>query len=91
MGKMKQSMRAIGVLAVMIGLGVAILIWRTGYSIHEMDWDSDEQTSFAEMWRAIDVGRRSVQKEGVDCQEFFSLKDGLPIRVDCSNGVGKKE
>lgn len=83
MGTMKQSLVAIGVLAILLGLGIAILVWRTGYSVSEMDWDSDGETSLGEMWRSIDVGRRPTKKDGMECQEFYSLKDGLPIRIVC--------
>lgn len=69
----------------MLNLGIAILVWRTGYSISEMDWDSDGETSLGEMWRSIDVGRRSTAKNGMECQEFYSLKSGLPVRIDCPN------
>ncbi|EGK70166.1 hypothetical protein METUNv1_03553 [Methyloversatilis universalis FAM5] len=90
MGKIKRSLAAIAVLAVLILVGVATLVWQTGYSISEMDWDSDGETSLAELWRAIDVGRRSAKRDGVYCQEFFNLKDGLPIRVDCPESTAKK-
>lgn len=83
MGEIRRSLGAIAVLGILTVVGVTVLVWKTGYSISEMDWDSDGETSLAEMWRAIDVGRRPTKHDGEDCHEFFNLKDGLPIRVDC--------
>ena len=89
MGKIKRWLAAIAILAVLIVAGVATLVWKTGYSISDMDWNSDGETSVAEMWSAIDVGHRPVERDGIICQEFFNLKDGLPIRVDCPESVAK--
>ncbi len=89
MGKIKLSLAAISMLAVLIMAGVVTLVWNTGYSISDMDWNSDGETSVAEMWRAIDVSNRPVERNGIVCQEFFSLKDGLPIRVDCPDSAAK--
>jgi hypothetical protein len=82
-GKVKQSFTAIGILAASLAVGVSILVWRTGYSITEMDWNSDGRTTVGEIWRAVDVGHRITINDGMTCQEYFSLKDGLPIRVVC--------
>lgn len=83
MGTIKRSLTLIAMLAAFILVGAATLVWKTGYSIPEMDWNSDGETSLSEMWIAIDVGRRPTKQDGMDCQEYFNLKDGLPIRVYC--------
>lgn len=83
MGKMRKPLSALVLLALVIVLAVAALIRQTGYSVSEMDWNSDGETSVAEMWRAIDVGRRPTVQDGVECQEYFRFKDGLPVRIDC--------
>lgn len=62
---------------------IAFLIWNKGYLLSEMDWDADGKTSLSEMLDALNIGRRPIMKDGVQCQEFFRLKDGLPVRVDC--------
>lgn len=83
MGKMKQSLLAVVALGVLIAAGVVTLIWTTGYSIKEMDWNADGRITLAEMFLSIDVSHRPVKREGVECREFYNLKDGLPVRVDC--------
>jgi hypothetical protein len=83
MGKMKQSLIVLVALGVLIAGGMVTLILNAGYSIDEMDWDSDGRTTLTEMFRSIDVRRREVKRDGVECQEFYNLKDGLPVRVDC--------
>lgn len=54
-----------------------------GYSWGEMDWNQDGMTSFPEFFEASDVGKRSVKINSEDCIEFFSFKDGLPIKTIC--------
>ncbi len=83
MGKIGQLLVAVGLVLVMLGAGAAILVLRTGYSIQEMDWNSDGETTVSEMLRAIDIGRRTIKKNGLVCQEYFNFKDGLPVRVVC--------
>ncbi|THF61970.1 hypothetical protein [Pseudothauera rhizosphaerae] len=83
MGKIGRFLIVVGLVLVMLGAGAGILVLRTGYSIQEMDWNSDGETTVSEMLRAIDIGRRSIRKDGLECQEYFSFKDGLPVRVVC--------
>lgn len=54
-----------------------------GYSWKEMDWNADGTTTIAEFLEATDVGREKVVVDGRTCSKFYSLKDGLPIRLDC--------
>jgi hypothetical protein len=49
----------------------------------EMDWDGDGRVTLPEIVEGADVGRRSVLVQGRACTEFFTFKDGLPIRTDC--------
>jgi hypothetical protein len=58
-------------------------VWWFGYSWHEMDWNDDGATTLAEVFRGIDMGKRTAYREGVRCVEYFDYKDGLPVRVDC--------
>ncbi|MCL2656180.1 MAG: hypothetical protein FWD62_01960 [Betaproteobacteria bacterium] len=83
MGKVKRLIAVASILAIVVVTGLAILILRTGYTIQEMDWDSNGKTTISEMLRAIDIGRRPIMKEGQECQEYFHFKDGLPVRVVC--------
>ena len=71
-----------GVIVVSV-LVASVLIWKTGYSIPQMDWDLDGNTSLSEMFDAIDIGHRSINNDEMICQEYFRLKDGIRVRLDC--------
>lgn len=53
------------------------------YSWKEMDWNSDGTTTFSEFLEASDIGRRDITVSDKACVEFFTYKDGLPVRIDC--------
>ena len=57
--------------------------WSKGFYWKEMDWNQDGQTSLSEFIASSDVGLRDVQKDGKTCREFFSFKDGMPVKVIC--------
>lgn len=82
MGKITRIGLVLGVVVILASF-LAVLAFRTGYSVQEMDWNSDGTTSIGELLRAIDVGRRSIVKDGNECQEYYNLKDGVPVRIVC--------
>lgn len=53
------------------------------YSFNEMDLDRDGIVSFGEAAYISDSDTRSIMVDGKACIEFFALKDGLPIKVEC--------
>lgn len=54
-----------------------------GYSWNDMDWNRDGSTSLSEFLSAGDVGVRQAKRDDRDCKEYFSYKDGLPIKTVC--------
>ncbi|WP_374374744.1 hypothetical protein [Dongia sp.] len=69
-------------------LGGTLVYWggkfvlQSGYTLHEMDWNDDGETTFGEMLHAVDVGMSPVTgKPG--CRYFFEYKDGRPIKTVC--------
>ena len=54
------------------------------FSWSEMDWDEKGYTSMEDLWRASDIGKRELLYEGKLCVEYYSYKDGLPIKLKCS-------
>ncbi|MGJ7903167.1 hypothetical protein [Lysobacter sp. 1R34A] len=40
-------------------------------------------TSLSEFLSAADVGVRQAKRDDRDCKEYFSYKDGLPIKTVC--------
>ncbi|MGZ8227578.1 MAG: hypothetical protein ACXWT3_13225 [Methylococcaceae bacterium] len=55
--------------------------WKQGYSWAEMDWNQDGSTSIVEFFMASDIGKRTVTKDSQLFIEYFSYKDGLPIKT----------
>lgn len=56
---------------------------RQGYGWSEMDWNLDGVTSASELIAAGDVGMRRIEHGDFRCKEYFSLKDGLPLKTIC--------
>lgn len=50
-----------------------------------MDWDEDGLTSISEFFHSSDVGKREIEVDGKVCMEYFSYKDGLPIKQVCES------
>jgi hypothetical protein len=55
-----------------------------GYTWKEMDWSQKGSTSLADVLKASEIGRRKVTKEAKMCLEYYSYKDGLSVKIDCS-------
>jgi hypothetical protein len=69
------------VLGYLMLLSVASL--RQGYAWTDMDWDQKGHTSFKDFLAASDIGRQDVDMGGKHCTQYFSYKDGLPIKTVC--------
>lgn len=54
-----------------------------GYTWAEMDWNDDGRTSPGEFLTASEFGKRPAMMSDPRCTEYFSHKDGLPVRIDC--------
>ncbi len=46
-----------------------------------MDWNQDGKTSISEIVDSSDIGVRQTTINEIRCIEYFSYKDGLPIKV----------
>ena|SRR5690349_20286864 len=53
------------------------------YGFSEMDWNGDGSVSPGEIFASMDIG---ASGHPGSCREFFSLKDGVPIRIICPDG-----
>jgi hypothetical protein len=88
MGKVKRIVLV--VTAVLIALIGAYFVARIaaslmqGYSWQEMDWRQRGSTSIEDFFAASEIGKREIHQEGKRCVEYFSYKDGLPVKVVCS-------
>ena len=56
---------------------------RQGYSWSEMDWDQKGSTSLSDFLAASDIGNRERTSDGKNCVEYYSYKDGLPVKTVC--------
>ena len=61
---------------IFIGLGLS-----KDYKWSDMDWDNSGMVSVFEVMDAVDIGLRKSAK---GCREYYSLKDGLPVKDVCS-------
>jgi hypothetical protein len=73
----------VGLPALVIGVDLVVAFAESPVTWADMDWNSDGRTSLAELARSLDVGVRPTSPDVRACREFFSLKDGLPMRVQC--------
>lgn len=64
--------------------------WHQGYAWKEMDWNQDGETSIFEFLRSSDIGKRTIQKNGQTCIEYFSFKDGLPVKAICLEEISRR-
>lgn len=60
-----------------------VTAWDKGYPWGDMDWNRDGGTSLFEFVSAGDVGVREVERGDRICREYFSYKDGLPMKTVC--------
>jgi hypothetical protein len=79
---------AIAIASLLIGGVLLASTLTAGYGWSERDWNRDGHTSFGEFFRAGDIGTRSVTQNSVVCVEYFSLKDGSSVRIDCPTPSG---
>lgn len=56
---------------------------QNGHSLSKMDWNGDGNITIFEIMEGSDIGVRQTVMEGKNCIEFFSYKDGMPIKTDC--------
>jgi hypothetical protein len=78
-------------IAIAAALVVGVLLvpaLTAGYGWDERDWDRDGHTSFGEFFEASDVSTRPVTQNGATCVDYFRLKDGLSVRIDCPKSSG---
>lgn len=88
MGKIRKKVFGI-VLAISALFVVSYLVlrgvasWKQGYSWEEMDWQQRGETSLADFFAASDIGKREILVGGQVCTEYYSYKDGLPVKTVC--------
>ena len=79
------------VVAVIFALVVAYFAFRAisslkqGYSWQEMDWHQRGKTSLSDFFAASDIGKREIVQGDKKCFEYYSYKDGLPVKTVCPN------
>ncbi|MBW8808301.1 MAG: hypothetical protein JF591_05595 [Lysobacter sp.] len=85
MGLKGLRLSALIVSMVLVGYGVIRISsgLRHGYAWSQMDWNLDGVTSAFELIAASDIGMRWTEYDDSHCKEYFSLKDGLPLKTIC--------
>jgi hypothetical protein len=61
-----------------------ITIYKKGYSLQEMDWSDKGYTTFNDMLKSIDIGKREVKINNKKCIDYYEYKDGLSIKTVCN-------
>jgi hypothetical protein len=79
--------RLVAALYLVTALAVFLILYEWRYNVKEMDWDCDRRTTFSEILEAPDVGMKVGRFKGGICKEYFSLKDGFPIKLACAENV----
>lgn len=61
------------------------MVYTSPLRYSEMDFNHAGRVGLFEADYASSYGKRAVQLDGKKCLEFFSLKDGLTLKIDCSD------
>lgn len=87
MGKMIKLLSVLAAAVLFLAvfyLGVRVFASiRQGYSWEEMDWNQDGHTTLREFLASSDIGKRLANRDGRKCTEYYSFKDGLPVKTVC--------
>jgi len=87
MSSLKKAMHLLGTAFATLLIAYAALagyaVLHHGYSWTEMDWNQDGTTSIKEIHEASDIGKREINRDGRHCAEYFSFKDGMPVKTLC--------
>jgi len=84
-GALKKICLAFALLVIVYFLCVTFSALNNHYSWKSMDWNEDGTTSIFEFFHSSDVGKREIKIDNKVCTEYFSYKDGLPIKQVCEN------
>lgn len=55
---------------------------RYDYGIPDMDWNADGWITLGEIFDSLDI---ATTGPSTVCREYYSMKDGMPIRRQCPN------
>ena len=73
----------VGVPGLIVAATFVGAILRSPLTWSDMDWNADGRSSLLEAVESTDVGVRPRWQDGRACEEFFSMKDGLSLRIRC--------
>ena len=81
---LRLSVLTVAIALLCHGLARIAIGLNQGYVWADMDWNRDGAVSPFELISAGDIGLRRVEHAGSPCKDYFSLKDGLPLRTICT-------
>ncbi|EAQ26599.1 hypothetical protein [Roseovarius sp. 217] len=89
MGKMTKLVLFFALaFTILIGAYASLRInaaFNNGYAWSDMDWDEDGRTTVLEAIAGSDVGNRKKIIDGLNCKEYFALKDAQPLKTVCED------
>jgi len=85
--KMHRSIRTAVIAAALIILGYwaifAWMVYRSPLPYEAIDLDHDGSVSFGEADYVSSFGMRTIYRQGEECVEYFSEKDGHALKLVC--------
>jgi hypothetical protein len=72
------------VLIVVGGASYLYLIWKSPLEFNEMDFDNNGFVTFSELYYASSYETRKITENGMNCIEYYALKDGFRLKLICT-------
>lgn len=63
--------------------GIAYGVFSRDYKVEQMDWDQNGEVTLTEISQASDIDVRFVKVQGKLCKDYYFLKDGLTVKIEC--------
>jgi len=79
----KKTAITLAICAALFAVALTALIQSSGFPYEYMDLNDDGFVSPLEAIQTLDLGVRNVSRDGRDCAEVFTLKDGMPVKQIC--------
>ena len=64
--------------------GYGVILFKSPIPYDVVDRDSSGIVSVSEAIDSLDVGKRKIVINSINCIEYFWLKDGLPAHTNCT-------
>lgn len=73
------------IVIVTVSAGYLYLITKSPLSFDETDFDNSGYVTLSELFYASSYGVRALKIGARNCVEYYSLKDGLRLKLECDH------